>query len=584
LPRAARREYDGVLLKSCRESRPLKKLFSARLAMKKVLVIAGVVILLLVVVALALPFLIDVNRFKPALETDLSTALGRKVEIGNIQLALLSGAVKVDNVSIADDPAFGGAPFLQAKQLAAGVALQPLIFSKKLEVSSFTITDPQVTLLRNPSGAWNFSSLGTGSKTKSGNTSNPSDFSVQKISIVNGTVTAGRMGPGGKTQTYQNVNVEVSDVSYTTQFPFHVTAKTPGNGSVKIDGKAGPVNQTDASLTPLETQVEVQNVDLASTGFVDSSSGLAGLISFNGSLGSDGKQMVSKGAIKAEKIKLVANGAPSGVPLNVDYDTDYSLKDETGNLKSGEVHIGKALAHLAGTFDNTGTIASIQMKLSGQGMPVADLEGALPAVGVMLPSGASLQSGILTVNLTVSGPADKLTINGPVNLSNAKLAGFNLKQKLGALSTFTGLGGPSGSDTDIQTLSANVHVDPKGTQAQDINLVVVGVGTVTGNANVSATQQLDGKMVAKVTPSGGAGGAAVSALSSLTGGGASSKSLTVPFTVKGTTSKPLFVPDVSGAVNNLVKGDLGNAGKNAGNASSAVSGVLGGFLKKKPSQ
>ena len=76
----------------------------------------------------------------------------------------------------------------------------------------------------------------------------------------------------------------------------------------------------------------------------------------------------------------------------------------------------------------------------------------------------------------------------------------------------------------------------------------------------------------------------MSALSSLTGGGASSKSLTVPFTVKGTTSKPLFVPDVSGAVNNLVKGDLGNAGKNAGNASSAVSGVLGGFLKKKPSQ
>jgi hypothetical protein len=188
------------------------------------------------------------------------------------------------------------------------------------------------------------------------------------------------------------------------------------------------------------------------------------------------------------------------------------------------------------------------------------------------------------VNLTVSGPADKLTINGPVNLSNAKLAGFNLKQKLGALSTFTGLGGPSGSDTDIHTLSANVHVDPKGTQAQDINLVVVGIGTVTGNANVSATQQLDCKMVAKVTPSGGAGGAAVSALASLTGGGTNSKSLTVPFTVKGTTSNPVFVPNVSGAVNNLVKSDLGNAGKNAGNASSAVSGILGGFLKKKPQQ
>ena len=101
--------------------------------MKKLLIVIGVIIVLLVVIAAALPFLIDVNRFKPELEADLSTALGRKVQIGNIGLSLFSGSVKVDNVSIADDPAFGGAPFLQAKQLAAGVAIQPLIFSKKLE-------------------------------------------------------------------------------------------------------------------------------------------------------------------------------------------------------------------------------------------------------------------------------------------------------------------------------------------------------------------------------------------------------------------------------------------------------------------
>jgi len=100
---------------------------------------------------------------------------------------------------------------------------------------------------------------------------------------------------------------------------------------------------------------------------------------------------------------------------------------------------------------------------------------------------------------------------------------------------------------------------------------------VTGTANVSATQQLDGKMVAKVTPSGGALGGVTTALSSFTGGGGSAKTLTVPFTVKGTTSKPEFFPDVSGAVNNLVKSNLGDTK----NAASAVSGALGGFLKKK---
>ena len=552
--------------------------------MKKLLIGIGIAVAALIVIALALPFLIDVNRFKPTLENDLSTALGRKVEIGNIQLALLSGAVTVDNLSIADDPAFSSAPFLQAKQLAAGVAIQPLIFSKKLQVSSFTITEPKVVLLHSPNGTWNFSSLGAGaSKPKSDTSSSATDISVQKISLTNGTMTVGRLGPGGKTQTYQNVNLEASDLSYTSQFPFNLTANTPGGGSIKMDGKAGPINQTDASLTALSAQINVQNLDLASTGFVDPSSGLAGLVSFNGQVASDGKQMTSTGAVKADKIKLVANGMPSKVPLNIDYETNYDLKSETGDLKKGDVHIGKALAQLVGAFNASGTTAAVEMKLDGKAMPVADLEGVMPAVGITLPTGASLSSGGLDMNLTLNGPVDKLVIAGPVNLSNAKLTGFNLRSKLGALSSFTGLGGSAGTDTDIQTLSANLRVDPQATRADNLNLVVPTIGTITGNGTVSANQQLDCKMVAKLVASGGA----IGGVSSILGGGGGKSSLTVPFTVKGTTSNPSFVPDVSGAVGNLVKGNLGNVGDltksgDANSAASAASGLIGGFLKKKP--
>jgi AsmA protein len=379
------------------------------------------------------------------------------------------------------------------------------------------------------------------------------------------------------------VNVEVSDVSYTSQFPFHLTAATPGNGTVKIDGKAGPINPADASLIPLDTNIDVENLDLASTGFVDPSSGLAGLIDFTGALASDGHQATSKGNVKANKIS-VANGFPSKVPVNIDYDTSYDLQHQTGNLTQGDVHIGKALAHLTGTFSDAGTEASVAMKLTGQGMPVADLEGVMPAVGITLPSGASLQSGALEVSLTINGPADKLVIVGPVNLSNAKLAGFNLKSELGALSTFTGLGagGNSGPDTDIQTFSANLHVDPQGTQAEDVVVIVPAIGTITGNANVSATGQLNCKMSAKLIASGGVAGVAASAIASFTGGGSSgsSKGLTIPFTVTGTTSNPRFVPDISGVGKGLVKGGASTAG----NAASAASGILGGLFKKKSSQ
>ena len=71
-------------------------------------------------------------------------------------------------------------------------------------------------------------------------------------------------------------------------------------------------------------------------------------------------------------------------------------------------------------------------------MPLGDLQGFLPAVGVVLPPGSQLQGGTLSANLTLSGPVDKLVVAGPVNMQNAKLAGFSLKSKLGALSSFTG--------------------------------------------------------------------------------------------------------------------------------------------------
>jgi AsmA protein len=541
--------------------------------MKKPLVIIGIIVLVLLVIVIALPFVINVNRFKPELETKLSDALGRKVEIGNIGLSILSGSVDVDNVVIADDPAFSRSPFLQAKELKAGVALLPLIFSGKLEVSSFTITDPNVSILRSPSGKWNFSSLGAGGKTSTSSSSTPANFSVAELKLNNGTMV---VGTGGKTQTYQDVNLEASDLSYTSQFPFKFSAKTPGDGSINVEGKAGPINPTDAALTPLSATVDVEHLDIASTGFVEASSGLAGLIDFKGDLASDGQQMTSKGTLKADKIKAVAGGSPSKVPVNVDYDTAYDLKKESGVLKTGDVHIGSALAHLTGTYDTSGTTAKVDMKLNGSGMAVPDLEGLLPAVGVTLPSGATLTSGSLNQNLTITGPVDKVVVAGPVDLSNGKLSGFNLKSKLGALSSFPGLGGGGGgSDTEIQKLSATIHFDPSGTQADNLIVVVPSIGTVTGTAHVSASGQLNCKMSAKL-----AGGMGVMT-SALTSFGGSKNSQGIPFTVTGTTSNPIFLPDVKGMAGNMAKGLGGDATGTAGAATGAAKSLGGLFGKKK---
>jgi AsmA protein len=134
-----------------------------RFVMKRALLIAAGVVGLVVVMVLGLWLFFDANRFRPTLEDKLSTALGRKVTVGNVRLALLSGGMSVDDLAIADDPAFSAQPFVTAKGVTVGVDLMPLILSRSLRVESFRLEQPRVVLLRAASGSWNFSRLGASS-------------------------------------------------------------------------------------------------------------------------------------------------------------------------------------------------------------------------------------------------------------------------------------------------------------------------------------------------------------------------------------------------------------------------------------
>ncbi|MGD0426798.1 MAG: AsmA family protein [Candidatus Acidiferrales bacterium] len=568
---------------------------------KKPLMIAGGIVLVLLLIVLALPLFINANQFKPTLETQLASALGRQVGIGDISLSIFSGGVTVSDVSIADDPAFSKSPFLTTKSLSVGVELLPLIFSKKLEVRSLSVKDPEVNLIHAANGTWNYSTLGgNAGAAKSpvpgqGGASSAEKLSVGKLSIENGKIIVSAAGSSAKPSIYQNVDLEASDLSYTSQFPFKLTATGPGNAALKLAGKAGPMNSADASLTPLSATLEVQHLDLASTGFLDASSGIGGVVDFKGDLSSDGSQLNSKGTVKATKLKLSAAGEPSSVPLNVDYATTYALKSRSGNLNQGDIHIGNALARLNGAYNTASETAKLDMRLNAQAMPVTDLQGFLPAVGVVVPPGSKLQGGSLTANLTVSGPVDKLVVSGPINLSNAKLAGFSLKSKLGALGSFSGLGGSGGggSDTDIQTLSATVRNDPSGTKIDSLNLVMPSLGTVTGNGTVSAAGQLNFKLVANLSGAAGAltgavggagaggavGGGKLGMVTALAGGGrgGSGSSNGIPFIVQGTTSNPQVIPDAKAiavnAAKNRVPGGSGTTG--------AAAGALGGLFGKK---
>jgi AsmA protein len=236
---------------------------------RRYLRIAGIAVGAVVLILLLIPLFINVNSFRPKVESEASAAFGRQVTLGNLSLSLLSGSVGADNITIADDPAFSKSPFVTAKSLKIGVELMPLIFSKQLNVTDVTLEEPQITLLKAANGRWNFSSIGGGGAQKEQPKSGESKkFSIAKLNVNRGKVSVGKASSAGKQAVYDDVNITVTDFSFTSQFPFQLTAQLPGGGDANVSGKAGAINANDASKTPLEATVKVNNMTFAGLGMV----------------------------------------------------------------------------------------------------------------------------------------------------------------------------------------------------------------------------------------------------------------------------------------------------------------------------
>jgi AsmA protein len=579
--------------------------------LRNVLIAVGVLVVLLIIV----PFLIPVNRFRPMIEQRASATLGRKVQVGDLSLSLLRGALMAKDLSIGDDPKFSPSPFLTAKSLNVGVEMMPLIFSKELNVTDITIDEPHAILLKNPAGDWNFSSIGNspggnaGTKPPAGaskeeakeNPSKPSsasstpEISVKKLELKDGKVTLGSTNSQQRT-TYDHLHVTASNFSLNSNFPVTVAADLPGGGTLKLEGNVGPVDKSDATLTPVDAKLHISSLNMATTGILDPSQGLGGLVDLDTTLANQGGFAQTKGKVKLSKALLVQGGTPASVPMNLDYSTKYDLRKNSGVLNPSTVKIGSATARLNGTYAEQGDATVVDLKLTGDGMSAKDLEAFLPAIGVNLPKGASLTAGTLNTNLNIKGPTNKLVTDGNIGLFNAKLAGFDLGSKMSAVSGLTGL--KTGKDLDIEKMTTNVHMAPNGLRADNFLAVLPSLGNLAGGGTLDSKNNLDFKMAATLTSGaiaaiGGAGGDVGSALGALGGNKAGSckGSTTIPFQIQGTASDPKFIPDVGGVAANMVKSQLGCAGGSLGNlakpgAQNPADAInsLGGLLgkKKKP--
>ena len=81
--------------------------------MKKGLFIAVIAVVMVLTLAILLPFIVDLDRYREPIVSAAEDALGRKVDFGGLELSLLGGlGVTVENLAISSREGFTAGPLL----------------------------------------------------------------------------------------------------------------------------------------------------------------------------------------------------------------------------------------------------------------------------------------------------------------------------------------------------------------------------------------------------------------------------------------------------------------------------------------
>ncbi len=538
---------------------------------KTLLALAGVSI----IAAASIASFVNANTFRPAIEKQLTTVLGRDVKFGDLRFSVFTGDLIAEDFSISDDPGFSTAPFLTAKELRLDVSLRPLIFSHQVNLRSLEIDAPQIDVIRAKDGAWNFSGIGppvSGDSKAAGAAQNPpsrmpagatpkiEDISVRRISIEDGRVTVTVPPENAPPRVYQHVNLKASDFLFASQFPFEMSADVTGGGAVKISGRLGPINRHDPTMSPLEAHISFEHFDPIAVGLLDPGAGMSFFADLEMRASSDGDTVGTSGTARIKGLKLHKSAPAVAEPVNLTYNGTWLLKDASAQINDLTLEIGDAAIHLKGTYKpatDGAKSAPLNLAIAGQSLPIDDLQPLIAAAAIHLPNGSILKGGTLSMNLGVTGRPESLIITGPIALDNTRLLGFDVSSKIHGIAALSGL--KTQDTTEFQKLHASVRVTKAGVAVDKIDAVIAGMGELTGSGTVSPTDQLDFDLRVRVASAKGVGKIGVGLLTKLNGSADNGSG--VPMHITGTSDDPYITADVGGMVVKKTKSIVSIFGK-----------------------
>jgi len=465
--------------------------------MRKVGIVVGIIVFVIVIAVVVVLAVFNPNDYKATIQTKLEQQLGRKVSLGDMSLGIFPLRFKVANLSIADDPKFSNDPFIQTQLLSVSVKLLPLL-SKSVEVDSLSLERPNVNLIRNAKGVWNFASLGQTSATEaappaktpsappaktapasSSSSSSEQGFSLGELAINDGQVAITDLQDKRPKTVYDHIDLKLTDFAPTTPFNVEASVHLPGSGNqeVGLKGKGGPLLHDNPAATPFKGSLDLKNVEIAGLQKFLQSPALVktdGIVSGHTDIANENGKVSANGQMTVDKPKL--HGIDVGYPINADYNVSEDLTNDLLHIDKGAIKLGQTPINVTGTVNHKPTPAQLDVVLKANNVAIAEIARLAAAAGIAFAPGTTV-NGQINADIKAQGSADKVALNGTIAGSNIQVSGKDIAKPVEVKAVNIAM-------TPTEIHSDNFNVTSGGTTAA-VQFSVKGYTTNAGSVDAT---------------------------------------------------------------------------------------------------
>lgn len=390
------------------------------------LLIAVLVVIVLIFIGIAAISLIDVNKYRPRIEAELQSKLGLPVTLGKMHLRIFPFSIRVDGFTLGEPPQFPSPhPFATATEVYARVSVFSLIGGQPT-IKNLTLDNPQIELIKNPAGVWNFAQIGASpppapaapaQKPGQAKAGPPPVPALDQLKIVNGQLAVTDEKAQQPRTVYKNIDLTLSDFAPGKEFKLDLAMHFPGTGKelLTFAGKGGPLQAVNAAALPVSGHLSLQQISLKGLNSVTGGAlppNTEASISGDANLSSQNDVIGCKGNLRLDN--PVVQGAKVNYPIQAQYQLSLNQTNDQIQIQSGTITMGPTAISASGNIDTGKKPSVLDMHVTTNNASLTELSRLASAFGTASNPNDQVK-GNISANLTAKGPVNALQMQGTLS-------------------------------------------------------------------------------------------------------------------------------------------------------------------------